>query len=197
MTTTFLKLESFESDDLLAEGGPILSRDVENLRMRAFEEGYGAGWSDALEQMRGEDAVRRIAAEEALQAVAFSFQEACHALEDSVVDIVTQVTNTVLPDLLPEALRKILERELRAVASRNFATRLELICAPSVKDSLTELSQNVLGLNIAIREEDSFTEAQVMIRVDQHQRMIDLGAVIDALKSGLGPVANNKEISNG
>lgn len=197
MNTAFLRLESFEGDHIQENSGPIAPQDVESLRALSYEEGYGAGWTDALDQMRNEDALRRIAAEDALQAVAFSFHEACNALEGSFTEIVAQIIDTVLPDLMSEALRQVLERELRAVANRHFAARLELLCAPSVKEGLNRLLDNVPGLNIQILEEDSFSEAQVMIRVDQNQRMIDLGAVMGALKSGLGSTPNSKDISYG
>ena len=185
MTMAFLKLESFDSDRVLEESAPITQHDAETLRARAFEEGYGAGWTDALDQMRNEDALRRVAAQEALQAVAFGYTEARTALESSFMDLAAQMISAVLPDLTSEALRRLLERELRVLVNQQFSGRLELVCAPGVKDSLSEILTELPGLDATLVEEESFSDAQVMIRVDQNARLVDFDSVTAALKAGL------------
>ncbi|MBN2758997.1 MAG: hypothetical protein JXQ79_00740 [Rhodobacteraceae bacterium] len=197
MKTAVLRLESFDSDPGAQNDMPVTPHEVENLRTRAFEEGYGAGWADALEQMRNEDALRRGAAEEALQAISFSYHEACAALEASFVDLVAQIVSVILPSLKGAALPQHLDRELRALAAKNFGQRLELLCAPSVMHVLAERAAAVAGLEVALQEEPSFSEAQVLLRCDQTTRMIDLDAVIVALKAGADAPSDQKEASYG
>ncbi|NBB98621.1 MAG: hypothetical protein GVY34_10735 [Alphaproteobacteria bacterium] len=197
MTMAFLKLESFDSDRVLEETTPITPHDAETLRARAFEEGYGAGWTDALDQMRNEDALRRGAAQEALQAVAFGYAEARAELESSFMDLAATMIATVLPDLTSEALRRLLERELRELVQRQFTGRLDVLCAPSVKDSLSQILAEIPGLDATLLEEESFSDAQVMIRVDQSTRLIDLDSVTAALKSGIATSDDQKDSSHG
>lgn len=197
MTMAVLKLESFDSERVLEEGAPISHHDAETLRARAFEEGYGAGWADALDQMRNEDALRRAAAEEALQAVAFGYAEARTLLEGCFIDLAEQMITAVLPDLASEALRRLLDRELRALVSREFSGRLELICAPSVQDNLKEILADMPGLDAKLVPEESFSDAQIMIRVDQNARLVDFDGVMATLKSGLSVSDDKKDISHG
>lgn len=192
-----LKLESFDSDHLLDAATPLDPKDADNLRARAFEEGYGAGWTDALQQMRDEDALRRAAAEEALQGVAFGYHEARAALETTFMELAHQMISTVLPQITPVALRQLLEMELQQIVAWNFAGRLELLCAPGLRDSLSELVANSPGIDMSLLDEPSFSEAQILLRVDQNSRMIDLGAVTAALMDGLAPISQGKDVSNG
>jgi hypothetical protein len=197
MKNAVLRLESFDSDSVAHDDFPSTPHQIENLRSRAFEEGYGAGWSDALEQMRNEDALRRSAAEEALQAISFSYHEARAAMEVSFVDLAAQIICVILPELARAALPRHVERDLRALASRNFARRLELICAPAVKHILAERAAAIAELEIALVEEPSFSEAQVLLRWDQTTRMIDLDAVIVALKTAVDFASDQKDALHG
>jgi flagellar assembly protein FliH len=192
-----LRLESFDGERAPQDDTPVLPHEVETLRGRAFEEGYGAGWSDALEQMRNEDSLRRAAAEEALQAVAFTYKEACAALEGSFVELAAQMIESVLPGLTRNALPDHLERELRALAARQFGQRLEVHCAPSVHDMLAEYCARVQGLDVTLQVESSFSEAQVMLRIDQMTRMIDLDGVLAALQAGLALPTDHKDAFHG
>ncbi|MCC1482360.1 hypothetical protein [Roseibaca sp. Y0-43] len=197
MMTAMLRLESFDGERAPLDDTPVTPHEVETLRSRAFEEGYGAGWTDALEQMRNEDALRRSAAEEALQAVAFSYREATAALEGSFIELAGQMIAAILPGLARDALPEHLERELRAVAAKQLAGRLEVLCAPSVRDALAERCAQVAGLEVTLLDEPSFSEAQVMLRIDQTTRMIDLDGVLAALTEGLSAPTYHKEASHG
>lgn len=197
MSSPLLTLECFDADGTQPSGAPLTPQDAESLRARAFEDGYGAGWSDALEQMRDEDALRRAASEEALQAVAFGFHEARDGLESAFVDLASQLVKTLLPELRPVALRQHLELELRALAARHFTGRLEILCAPGSSGTIMELVQASPGLDIALLEEPSFTEAQVLIRIDQTERQVSIDNVIATLMATFTDNPEQKDIVNG
>ena len=197
MNNSVLKLECFDREALPVDGSFVAAQDAESIRAGAFEDGYGAGWSDALEQMRNEDALRRAVSEQALQAVAFGFHEARDALEQCFVNLVSELVTEVLPQLLDAALQQHLARELRRLAERDFAGRLEILCAPGRGPWLKELAKSVPALDVALLEEASFTEQQVLIRVDQSTRRIDMDGVLMTLKSALGDSLKHKDISHG
>ena len=197
MSSPLLTLECFEVEGTPPSGAPLTPQDAESLRAHAFEDGYGAGWSDALEQMRDEDALRRAASEEALQAVAFGFHEARDGLESAFVDLARQLVTTLLPELRPVALRQHLEVELRALAARHFTGRLEILCAPGSSGAIMAVAQTNPGLDIALLEEPSFTEAQVLIRIDQMERQISIDNVIATLTATFSDTFKPKDTVNG
>lgn len=196
MKSALFKLESFDGDRA-RDDAPLSPKDAEALRAAAYEDGYRAGWSDALEQCRTDEATRRAAAQEALQAVAFSFHEAREDMERCVMDLATQLIDRLLPGLLVDAMPRLLDRELRVLATRHLSDRLVLVCAPTACDSLEGLAADVPGLNVKLVAEPSFSDAQVQIRIDDTTRMIDLDAVLAVLREAVTAPAEQKEAKHG
>lgn len=197
MSFAMLKLESFDHGTAQNDDDPLTAQDAESLRARAFEEGYGAGWSDALAQMRNEDALRRAASEEALQGIAFGFHEARSELESSFVALASELVDILLPELLPRAMQQVVSQELRALAARQFRGRMELLCATGVREVMSDLIATVPGLDITLVDEPSFTEQQVMLRVDQNLRHIDLDGLRTTLRASLTDISQQKDTAHG
>ena len=59
--------------------------------------------------------------------------------------------------------------------------------------TISNLVQAIPDMEIAVVQEPSFTEAQVLIRVDQTDRRIDLDRVIAALNDALGDTLEQKD----
>lgn len=197
MRSALLHLESFDGDRLSDGDTTLTAQQSEALRAAAYEEGYRAGWADALEQHRTDDHARRAAAEEALQTLAFGFHEARDGLERCVMDMAAQMIDRLLPDIVPDAMPRLLERELRSLAARHLNARLDLLCAPAMCDALGALAARVPGLDVTIVPEPSFSDAQVQMRVDQTTRMIDLDAVLAVLRGALADPAEQKDALHG
>lgn len=201
MMGALLKLESFDDGRMLSDESPLDTQAAEALRASAFEQGYGAGWTDALDQMRNEDALRRTAAEEALQTISFGFHEARAALETCFIDLCTQMVAKVLPTLVPQGLSELARQELCTLAASGFDGRLELLCCENSIDALQELASGISGIDIKLIVEPSFSDAQILLRVNQNERMIDLDGVLSALMVGcdgaVTQTSNLKDSANG
>ncbi len=183
MTRALLKLEVFETTPLEDEDTRLDAHQVTKLREESFEAGYAAGWQDALEQMRNEDSLRRIAAEEALQAVSFSYAEAHQALSDAFLALTEALLAKLLPEVLSQALPAHLVRELEALVERHTNAPVQIACAPSVRDVLAPYAAAFPDLQIEFIAEPSFTEAQVALRLGAQERVIDLDGLLVALRT--------------
>ncbi len=184
MTRAALQLEVFEPDP--CDSPAPDPAEAEAQHARGYEDGYGAGWQDALAQLRDEDSLRRAAAEEALQTLAFSYLEATAALEGRCVALAQALMGAVLPELAQVALPRLLAQELQTLAARELAGRLQIQCAPSARATVQGCLAAVPALDAAIVEEPSFTDAQVVVQVDHGARRIDLDGVRAALADALG-----------
>ncbi len=183
MTRALLKLEVFETAPLEDATTLLDAHQATKLRETAYDSGYAAGWQDALEQMRNEDALRRIAAEEALQAVGFSYAEAHQALSGLFLRLTEEILAQILPDTLRQALPAHLAQELDALVARNTQCAVQIACAPNVVDALAPLAEACPQLQIEMVAEPSFSEAQVALRVQAQERVIDLDALRAALRA--------------
>ncbi|MDD7970757.1 hypothetical protein [Roseinatronobacter alkalisoli] len=192
MRNAMLKLEVFETSSPDAE--PVLNAAAaEELRETAYEQGYGAGWQDALEQIRDEDTQRRNAALEALQAISFTYNEAHSTLEQSFLTL----TQAVLERLVPEALRLSLPGlvldSMQQMITRDTRTALQILCAPGMRAVLEDVTTAVPGLEAEILEEPSYSEAQISLRVQDYQRNIDLDAILAQLHAAFDQQVTARE----
>ncbi len=183
MTGSMLKLEVFETAPPDEDEARLDAHQAARLRETAYESGYAAGWQDALEQMRNEDALRRIAAEEALQAIGFSYAEAHQALSGLFLRLTGEILEKVLPETLRQALPAHLAQELATLVERNTHCPVQIACAPSVRATLEPLVQACPQLQIEMVAEPSFSEAQVALRLGAQERVIDLDSLLAALRA--------------
>ncbi|WP_439560071.1 hypothetical protein [Roseinatronobacter sp.] len=181
MRKAMLKLEVFET--AMPDEEPLLDAEAaEALRVQSYEQGYGAGWQDALQQMRDEDALREGAALEALQAISFTYNEAHAALEASFLSLTETLIEKLVPEIMRLSLPGLVLEGLQQAAARPARSPLTLYCAPLARPALEHVVAAVPGIEIQLLEEASYTEAQVALRVDDHQKTIDLDAVITQLR---------------
>lgn len=182
MRQSMLKLEVFETIPEEPGSAVVDSKQAEKLREAAFEQGYAAGWQDALEYMRNEDAMRRIAAEEALQRLSFTYAEAHACLQGSFLAL----TDAMLARMLPEAMRLslpgCLRAELEALVAQNTVLPLRLTCAPGACATLEPILESVQGLSVELVPEPSFTEAQVALTLGAQERRIDLDSLLNRMR---------------
>ncbi len=181
MSQALLKLEVFETAAFDDPSGSISQAEAEKTREAAYEQGYAAGWHDALEQMRDEDALRRIAAEEALQAIRFSYAEAHQALSQSFVALSEAMLQQLMPRAAQAALPALLAEELATVIAQGMSVQIEIRCAPSAMAALGQIVAATGQEGITLSAEPSFADAQVSVQLDAQEREINLNSVLAAL----------------
>lgn len=182
MKQAMLNLEVFDLGHADAEA-PLLDRfQAEKLREQAYEEGYAAGWQDALEQMRNEDELRTIAAQEALQAIGFSYNEAHQALVGSFLALTHAMLEKLLPEAAHLALPAFVSAELEAVVAQNTRADVQLVCAPGARERLAEVVASCTQIKIELVEEPSFSESQLSLRLDSQERDIDLSGLLHKMR---------------
>ncbi len=195
-----LKLEIFETASITDAESVFDLQQAEKLRETAYEQGYAAGWQDALEHVRDEDAMRRIASEDALQSISFTYNEAHAALENAFLGLAGTMINKMIPEVMSSALSKTLETELRALSAESTRLPIRISCAPSAMTTLEPIISNVQGLEICLVSEPSYSDAQVSLSIGAQERMIDFDAVLEHLRDILVQTRkrqNKSEISYG
>lgn len=186
MTKAMLNLEVFELSLSTDEASAPSLQQAERMREAAFEQGYASGWQDALEHLRSEDDLRRIAAEEALQSARFTYAEAHAALQRSFMELARTMLEKLLPDVARLSLPDCVREELARIVRRNTHASIQVICAPSALVSLETITAAVADRDIELIAEPSFSEAQVALRTGRCEQVVDFSGVIQALQDHLG-----------
>ncbi|MEP1933381.1 MAG: hypothetical protein ABJV68_28760 [Paracoccaceae bacterium] len=179
-------LEDFGTYDPATDAKIELS-DValEEKRLESFEQGYKAGWDDAI-KAQGDDQTR-VAADFArnMQDLSFTYHDAFNQLTKALQPLLTQVVEKVLPDLAHATLGMQVVEQITDIAKTQAGQPVEIVVSPINAKSISALAEQELGMPIAIVEEASLGEGQVFLRFGQVEREINLDQVLGGISDAV------------
>lgn len=185
MKTTSLRLEIFETVQLSSEECVYDAHQAEQLRETAYEQGYGAGWQDALSHMRNEDVLRATAAQEALQALAFGYHEARSALQDDYLRLLANMFDALLPDISGQLLTERVRTEVDALLAQGVPDRLTVHCAAAMRPALEKLFASQPTLKVDLKPVLDCPDAQIMLSISAQERVVDFSGFSNALRDAI------------
>lgn len=164
-----------------------------------FEEGYQAGWDDAVRAQAEDQA--RIGAEFArnLQEMSFTFHEARAHVIQSMEPLLDQLVSTMFPALVAQSLALTIHEEMQPLIAESADAPIELMVGPGGRHAL-EAHVNEIG-NAAIRliEEPSLAEGQAYLKIGRTERRIDLSGALDKIRAAIGALyeLNQRTLKHG
>ncbi|MGJ8543988.1 MAG: flagellar biosynthesis protein [Sulfitobacter sp.] len=163
-----------------AEGGSV-SEPLEDFRLEAFENGYRAGWDDAVKACEGDET--RLAADlrRGFQDLSFTFLEAQSKLSQAMAPLMHQVIEKMLPVVAQETLGQHVVEQIQKLVTSQGSDAIEIAVSPASKMKIETVLEGKSSPPFAIVAEPALTEGQVYIRVGSAEREVDLDAVIDGI----------------
>ena len=175
-----LMLEEFEASDLKARPSQLAmigSDEIQAKTQASYEQGYAAGWDDAIKAEA--EAHERITAEFArnLQDLGFTFHEARSSMLQAFEPLLREIVQKFVPAIAAQGLLPKIMEEILPLAEVAADSMIEL-CVPVGKAVLVEpMLANVPSISMKIREEESLGVGQALIRMGKSERKIDLDEV--------------------
>ena len=159
---------------------------LEEQRLQAFENGYKAGWEDAV-KAQNQDA-SRISTDFAanLEDLSFTLQEAQCSLMSALRPLLTGMVASVLPRLAHATLGARVVETLEDMARNATGGGAELVTAPNNVGALEKLLQDNDISTATVTAEASLGEGQVHLRLGTSEREIDLDTVLSQIGEALG-----------
>ena len=183
-----LMLEDFEivptpPSAILPEQVSKINAEAE--KMSAYEQGYQAGWDDAVQAQLRDQA--RISADFArnLQDLSFTFFEARTHVIQSMEPLMMQMLETVFPSLMAEALGGRLIDEMSEMVAQSADNPIELLISPISRPALETLMQGSEIPAFRIKEEPTLAEGQAFLRMGHVERQIDLSTVTERMTTAI------------
>jgi len=174
-----LRLEIFDTAPAL-DGSfqPLIeAAAAEEAKVASFEQGYSAGWDDAVAAQQGDQTRIRADLARNLQSLAFTFQEARGHVLRSIRPLILEMVDRLLPEVAREALAPTVLEALTPMAEELSEAPLTLVLNPVVRGQIEDLVKQATGLPLVIDEEPSLPEGQVYIRVGASEAKVDLSQV--------------------
>lgn len=170
-----------EDFSVQAGGGQVhlLDEDaLEEHRLAAFEQGYGAGWEDAMQaqqQSRGQ-----ISTElgKSLEDMSFTYAEAVTRMSLSLEPMFQSLTQIVLPEMIERGFAARLVEQLSDMARLQIGQPMQILvptgCAVEVEDLLPE----ALSPQPKVIEDSNLEPGQARLQVGMDRSEVDCSALL-------------------
>lgn len=172
---------------------------LEDIRLASFEQGYSAGWDDAIAAQDREQ--HRIAGELArnLEDLSFTYQEAMTQFAASVEPVFSALVDLVLPDILRAATGPRIVELLTDAAREGAAGPAVLYAAPGDLPALHAVLERDLPVPVRVVEDAGLAPSQVRLGIGAGETELDAEALQDAIRRLLGAFTHQtrEEIGNG
>ncbi|SEL27181.1 flagellar assembly protein FliH [Roseovarius nanhaiticus] len=163
----------------------ISDATLEQERIDAYENGYKAGWQDAV-KAASEDA-DRVGSDFAgnLQDISFTLAEAQRDLLATLRPLLTGMVESVLPHLAHRTIGDHVVQTIERMAQTAMQGPLRLVTAPGNADALQTLIEDREMTDTTVEIEPSLGEGQIHIRATGSEQEIDLDAVLAQIDTAL------------
>lgn len=169
---------------------------TEDQQLQAFENGYQAGWDDAVKAQA--DSVAKVSAEfgQNLQDMSFTYHEALSKLTLSIKPIMAGIVDKLLPAVARDALGPQIIEQLVAMIKDDPNQPIEIVVAPSNVDTINDLADGKLSEPFEVVAEPSLGEGQAFVRIGAAERSIDLDTVLTGVHDAMAAFFHEAEQEN-
>ncbi|QBF29688.1 hypothetical protein [Thalassococcus sp. S3] len=182
-------LEDFSSTALaVGETDTSDELQLETERLAAFEQGYSAGWEDAIKAQAQDQTKVSATLAQTLADLTFTHREAHVQMLAAVTPLLEAIVEQIMPETLQQSLGPIVVEELEKLAAEHGDAPLELVCAPNHLQALEPMLPKTSDLRIATDE--SLPEGQVFLRLGREERDINLKTVTDTIQAAISGFAH-------
>jgi flagellar assembly protein FliH len=190
-----LSLEDFNSwtEPKKPEETSFSPKQLETEKSAAYEQGYSAGWDDAM-KAEGE-AQSRIGAEfeRHLQEMSFTFHEARAHVIGSVRPVLEAMVETFLPDVLKDTLGFKIIEILEPLIEESADHPLTIIVSNGDAQVLEKHIDSSIGTVFRLEEQESLNDGQVFLKLGSNERKIDLADSVDQFRRSLDALMQTNE----
>lgn len=156
---------------------PALSA-AEEAKLAGYEQGYQAGWDDAVAAQGENQSHLRADLARNLQALSFTWQEVRAHMLTSLEPLLTGMVARLLPETARETLAPVVLEQLMPLAEQALDQPAVLVLNPAVREPVEALVREATGLPLRVEEEPMLAEGQVYLRFGPAEAKVDLTRAI-------------------
>lgn len=185
MMSCRVQFEVFEASDMTTNR-IVFSRDeLEERRLADYEQGYAAGWEDAIAAQDQEISRLRSDLGRSLQEMSFTYHEAHSHVLRTLEPLLQDMVSKVLPAIAREVLAPMVIEHLRPVAKELASQPVVLVAHPSNREMLEQIVIADATFPIEFREEPSLGDGQAHLLLGEEETRVDLDGVVNAIASAV------------
>ena len=180
------------------QAGHIMEADDAEL-LDSFEQGYKAGWEDAIRAKSEERAGISADFARNLQDLSFTYHEARAAVVAELATVIEQAVMAVLPDMARQAIGLQVIEQLNAITRAHSDVPVLITTSPENYEAVSELLPSDVNFPVDVVRDAALSEGQVRFQFGQSERQIDLDEVLSIVSRAFAGFAHQsqKEIAHG
>lgn len=166
---------------------------TEDQQLQSFENGYQAGWDDAVKAQA--DSVAKVSADfgQNLQDMSFTYHEALSKLTLSMKPVMAEIVDKLLPSLMRGSLGVHIVDQLMEMVKEQPSQPIEIIVAPSQVETIQDIAGDKLADPFEVVAEQSLGDGQAYVRIGSVERSIDLDAVLTGVGEAIAAFFHEAE----
>ncbi|MFK7754062.1 MAG: ABC transporter ATP-binding protein [Sedimentitalea sp.] len=164
----------------------LMSDDaLDDLRLAAFEQGYSAGWDDAISAQTKEHNKATGALAKNLEDLSFTYHEALSQMISATEPVFRCLTDRILPEAMAKTLGHHIVDQLLEIA-KTQAGQPATICVPvGHRAMLSDVMEQDFSMPIDVIEDPRLEESQVALRMGTAERQIDTDQLMDSIRNAI------------
>lgn len=182
-----LNLEVFDTPQDQGQTPVVVLESIafEEAKLGAYDQGYRAGWEDAVAAQQNDQT--QISAELARNLKSFGFTLAdarAHVLA-AMQPLLEDITARLLPAIARESLAPMIVQHLRPLAERASDSPIEMLINPAVRPAIETMLSHTNGPPVHLIDEPSLGEGQAFLRLGQSETRVDLDGAIGEITQAI------------
>ncbi|MGH1412581.1 MAG: ABC transporter ATP-binding protein [Pelagimonas sp.] len=173
--------------------------DLEGQKLEAFENGYRAGWDDAVKAQSDDRSRISSAFGQHLQDLSFTYHEAYSQVMNAMTPLLDEMVAALLPEIARATLGHHIVEQLQSMAQEIGSLEVVVAVSPSNTEMVAPLLEGEFSFPIQLVEDDTLANEQADIRLGQTEKQIDLGDLIASVSEAVDGFAhdNRRKLANG
>lgn len=147
--------------------------DIEDIRLASYEQGYQAGWDDAIVAQNEEKTRVTSLLARHLEDFSFTYQEALSQMTRSIEPVFRAMIEKVLPEAMSQAMGTRIIEQCTALAKDQVDQPVAIVVPRGARETLLPILKHDLHMELSIRESDALSPGQVQLRIGDQEREID------------------------
>ncbi|MHA6324455.1 FliH/SctL family protein [Roseivivax sp. CAU 1753] len=169
-----------------AAGDNLDAKEQEKHDLATFDQGYRAGWDDAVSAVDQEGKRLHSDFAQNLQDLAFTYREAYGHILAAMEPLLTEIADTILPAALHDSLGRHLTDRLLDHARSCGETLVEIAVSPAELSLVEPMVDADTGFPIKVVADGTLMPGQADIRFgDDHEERIDLTEIASEIREAI------------
>lgn len=166
---------------------------VTDAKLASYEDGYKAGWEDAVKATDDEEKRLNDALVQRFEDLSFTYHEAHSKLSSAMKPLLTRFVTKLLPDVMHKALQAQLIDQIGKMIEAQSEQAIEVAVAPEQHAAIETLLADRLSNPFAVTAEPALTQGQIYLRVNQTEREINLDEVLSGISEAVDAFLHDLE----